>query len=666
MPISVAEGNRREREALAIRDEKGKIIDYKSPQPAGTDATKFFDSLSFKGKEALINNDYARSTFQYGIKFNGLDWALNNVVDVIYNSPPTNSDPYADSKKYYNQGSGSFTDFLKLAAPILLPGLAPGLGASIGSALGATGSTAAALGNAVIGGTLAEATGGDFLKGAATSGITSLLQTDVAPSVAESVGGGTLGNVVSGALTGGVTSALKGGDLLSGAISGGIGGLNAPLSETDASFMAADAAQLAAQGLSESQISDTLSAGYASTTAADLAASLAVGPTKPSAAKIEKELDKLSETVGLIPVETTDPELVAADALGIAEAASRDNEFATLDNELLDTTADAEFLAADAAQLAEQGLETDQISDTLSSGYASTEAADLAAELAVSNTPVDAITESLVELSKQTDLNFDPVVQDDAEFLAADAKQLAEQGLETEQISKTLSSGYASTEAADLAAELATSGASLEDITDNLVELSKTTGLEPVNITEEAFQAADDQAISDALANSSNLDNELLKGGVDIGAIEQNLTASGVDPLVAADVANEVALNPNISVGDLSNYIEDFYGKTIYDVPNLEFDPTEPPDTRPEGEILVDTTKEAITPTPVVTTPSVSTGAPTGVRTGGLFSQPTTTVIAPQDPYNFGANIAFGNTYQNPFARERSERQSLIAGLFNL
>jgi fatty acid-binding protein DegV len=664
MPISPAKAHKNKIDALAIKNDKGVIVDYKNPFPAGSDKAKFVDALSVNGKKMLYENQYAFETFGYAVSAEGLEKALEKVDVIVSLHPPQNTDPYADAKKYYNQGNGSFSDFLKLAVPMLLPAIAPALGASIGSALGATGSTAAALGNAVIGGTLAEATGGDFLKGAATSGITSLLQTDLTPAVAESVGGGTVGNVVSGALTGGVTSALKGGDLLSGAISGGIGGLTEPLSETDASFMAADAAQLAKQGLSESQISETLSSGYASTTAADLAASLAVGNN--TAAKIEKELDKLSETVGLTPVETTDPELVAADALGIAEAASRDNEFATLDNELLDTTADAEFLAADAEQLAEQGLETDQISETLSSGYASTEAADLAAELAVSNTSVDAITESLIELSKQTDLSFDPVIQDDAEFLAADAEQLAKQGLETEQISDTLSSGYASTTAADTAAELATSGASIEDITDSLVELSKTTGLEPVNITEEAFQAADDQAISDAVANSSNLDNELLKGGVDIGAIEQNLTASGVDPLVAADVANEVALNPNISVDDLSNYIEDFYGKTVYDVPNLEFDPTEPPDTRPEGEILVDTTKEAITPEPVITTPSVSTGAPTGIRASGLFSQPTMPVTAPEDPYNFGANIAFGNTYQNPFARERSERQSLIAGLFNL
>ena len=547
-----SQAHQKQIESLAIRNNEGQIVDYKNPFPEGSDKAKFVDALSVDGKKMLFNNQYAFETFGWAVSAEGLEKALDKVDDIVSLRPPKNTDPYADAKKYYNT-EGSFKDFLLGAATLALPTLAPVLGSSIGTALGATGSTAAALGNALVGGTLAEAGGGDFLKGAATSGLQSYLKTDVAPAVSKSVGGGTLGNVASGALTGGVTSALKGGDVLTGAVTGGVSGFIKPLSETDASFMAADAKQLAEQGLSESQISDTLSAGYASTTAADLAASLAVGPTRPSASKIEKELDKLSETVGLTPVETTDPEFVAADALGIAEAASRDNNFAPLDNELLDTTADAEFLAADAKQLADQGLSENQISDTLSSGYADTTEADLAASLATNDLSIKEITNSL-------------------------------------------------------------------------------------------------------------LNNEAPKGGVDIGAIEQNLTASGVDPLVAADVANEVALNPTISVDDLSKYTKDFYGNTLYDVEDLNFDPTEPPDTRPKGEILVDTTKAAVTNTPTETSIPTLTPTPAATPPSGLFSQPNTS----SDPFNFGANIAFGSSYQNPFARDRAERQSLISGLFNL
>jgi hypothetical protein len=542
-----SQAHQKQIESLAIRNNEGQIVDYKNPFPEGSDKAKFVDALSVDGKKMLFNNQYAFDTFGWAVSAEGLEKALDKVDDIVSLRPPTNTDPYADAKKYYNT-EGSFKDFLLGAATLALPTLAPVLGSSIGTALGATGSTAAALGNALVGGTLAEAGGGDFLKGAATSGLQSYLKTDVAPAVSKSVGGGTLGNVASGALTGGVTSALKGGDVLTGAVTGGVSGFTKPLSETDASFMAADAKQLAEQGLSESQISDTLSAGYASTTAADFAANLATNKTPVD--KIEKELDNLSKTVGLTPVETTDPELVAADALGITEAAARDNNFADTE---LDNKADADFLAAD-------------------------------------------------------------------------AKQLAEQGLGTEQISNTLSAGYANTVAADLAADLATNDLSVEDITNSL------------------------------------LNNELLKGGVDIGAIEQNLTASGVDPLVAADVANEVALNPTISVDDLSKYTKDFYGDTLYDVEDLNFDPTEPPDTRPEGEILVDTTKSAVTNTPTKTSIPTLTPTPAATPPSGLFSQPNTS----SDPFNFGANIAFGSSYQNPFARDRAERQSLISGLFNL
>jgi orotate phosphoribosyltransferase-like protein len=617
-----SQAHQKQIESLAIRNNEGQIVDYKNPFPEGSDKAKFVDALSVDGKKMLFNNQYAFETFGWAVSAEGLEKALDKVDDIVSLRPPKNTDPYADAKKYYNT-EGSFKDFLLGAATLALPTLAPVLGSSIGTALGATGSTAAALGNALVGGTLAEAGGGDFLKGAATSGLQSYLKTDVAPAVSKSVGGGTLGNVASGALTGGVTSALKGGDVLTGAVTGGVSGFIKPLSETDASFMAADAKQLAEQGLSESQISDTLSAGYASTTAADLAASLAVGPTRPSASKIEKELDKLSETVGLTPVETTDPEFVAADALGIAEAASRDNNFAPLDNELLDTTADAEFLAADAKQLADQGLSENQISDTLSSGYADTTGADLAASLATNDLSIEEITNSLLE-NELLKSNLD--IEADAEFLAADAKQLADQGLSKDQISNTLSSGYADTTEADLAASLATNDLSIKEITNSL------------------------------------LNNEAPKGGVDIGAIEQNLTASGVDPLVAADVANEVALNPTISVDDLSKYTKDFYGNTLYDVEDLNFDPTEPPDTRPKGEILVDTTKAAVTNTPTETSIPTLTPTPAATPPSGLFSQPNTS----SDPFNFGANIAFGSSYQNPFARDRAERQSLISGLFNL
>jgi len=113
--------------------------------------------------------------------------------------------------------------------PVALAGLAlsvaaPGLGTAIGSALGAgTGAAATALGNAVIGGTLSEAQGGDFLKGALTAGAGSALGGIIRPELVDLTGS----NAIASGLTSGAISELSGGDFLQGAIQGGIsGGIN--------------------------------------------------------------------------------------------------------------------------------------------------------------------------------------------------------------------------------------------------------------------------------------------------------------------------------------------------------------------------------------------------------------------------------------------------------
>lgn len=131
---------------------------------------------------------------------------------------------------YFIPSWGSTSD-LSTVAPLVglglmfVPGL-QGVGASIGTALGASGTAAAALGNAIIQGTLAEATGGDFLKGAAAGAIGSYVP-GVQSEIAGALGGGAAANVAAGALTGGAMSELTGGDFAKGALIGGIGsGIN--------------------------------------------------------------------------------------------------------------------------------------------------------------------------------------------------------------------------------------------------------------------------------------------------------------------------------------------------------------------------------------------------------------------------------------------------------
>lgn len=108
-------------------------------------------------------------------------------------------------------------------ATVALSVAAPGVGTAIGSALGASGAAATAIGNAVIGGTLAEASGGDFAKGALTAGAGSLLGTTVAPSISNAIGG-TAGQIIAPALTSGAMAELTGGDFTDAAIAGAVGG----------------------------------------------------------------------------------------------------------------------------------------------------------------------------------------------------------------------------------------------------------------------------------------------------------------------------------------------------------------------------------------------------------------------------------------------------------
>lgn len=107
-------------------------------------------------------------------------------------------------------------------ATVALAVAAPGLGTAIGSALGATGAASTVVGNAVLGGALSSASGGNFGEGALTGGVGSLVGTYANPAISEALGGGTVGNVGASALTGGTLSELRGGDFSQGALSSGL------------------------------------------------------------------------------------------------------------------------------------------------------------------------------------------------------------------------------------------------------------------------------------------------------------------------------------------------------------------------------------------------------------------------------------------------------------
>lgn len=152
--------------------------------------------------------------------------------------------------------------------------------------------------------------------------------------------------------------------------------------------------------------------------------------------------------------------------------------------------------------------------------------------------------------------------QTDASFLAADAAQLAASGLSEAQIAQVLgASGYASGPAASLAASMAVNGLDVNMMTQQLQNLSTNTGLMSQTGSSADFLAADALQLRGQLGNN-------------FAAIEQNLIASGVDPLIAADVSQQLAFNPNLTQTDLAANLANSFGNNIYDVNMAQTYPT--------------------------------------------------------------------------------------------
>lgn len=233
---------------------------------------------------------------------------------------------------YYSDGSvtaaksgSGLTGFLEEAVPELaikagltIAGANPNITSVLGQTLAPSLSAATqqAIGTGLVKGVGSELSGGDFLTGALTGG----LSTPISSSIAEAVGGGMLGSALGQGVTSAAQAALTGGDVGQSLLMGGIqgaAGYNEPTPiDTDGSFIANDAAQLAAQGLSEQQIADTLNQ-YVSTPAANLAASMAVNAV--DIPTMGTQLDNLSSNVGLFNNPISDSEMIAADALQLAE-----------------------------------------------------------------------------------------------------------------------------------------------------------------------------------------------------------------------------------------------------------------------------------------------------------------------------------------------------------
>jgi hypothetical protein len=124
----------------------------------------------------------------------------------------------------------AFKKVFKAVAPVLpivLSIMAPGLGTAIGTALGATGTAASMLGSAAIGGLSSAAAGGNALKGAIGGALGAGAGGALGSAIGDATGmtlSNTAQNVIGSSLIGGAQSAASGGDFLTGAVQGGIGG----------------------------------------------------------------------------------------------------------------------------------------------------------------------------------------------------------------------------------------------------------------------------------------------------------------------------------------------------------------------------------------------------------------------------------------------------------
>ena len=187
---------------------------------------------------AYLGNNSA--TQQIVSKLSTLGESKEDIIKLYeqaYSERSANPNAYTktDSQLYRERHDANKSGLMGKITPVVAIGLslfAPGIGSAIGTALGFTGTAAAAVGSAILQGTLAEAQGGDFLdgaiKGAVTAGLAPAIANTVGQSVANIVADSAIKNVIVNAVassaSSAVTAALTGGDVGNAALTGALAG----------------------------------------------------------------------------------------------------------------------------------------------------------------------------------------------------------------------------------------------------------------------------------------------------------------------------------------------------------------------------------------------------------------------------------------------------------
>ena len=196
----------------------------RTPTGHGTYSTKTYTSAKAKvgTTRTLINKDTGEKVVQgkysgnlgYGKESDdpreGLRWGNTTSVEGMadYMIAFDANDQAIIYPKYEDTKSG-FVAPLLTAAAIATTFVAPGAGAAIGKAVGLSGKMAATFGNALVGGTISKASGGDFFKGALLASIPSVVSNIVPTDTINNISQAT--NISTKTLTKGFESTVANG-----------------------------------------------------------------------------------------------------------------------------------------------------------------------------------------------------------------------------------------------------------------------------------------------------------------------------------------------------------------------------------------------------------------------------------------------------------------------
>lgn len=465
-----------------------------------------------------------------------------------------------------------FKSIVRTIAPVIIPAVAifvPTLIPAIGTALGASAASAGIIGAAALSAGVTLASGGNLkqiLTSAALAGASTYLTPIVgkaltfdgasqlsqimAGSAAVGAGytamrGGTVQQMMAAAATGAASAYL--GNLAKDSVakmnnlmaSGKVSGTITEKGATDATFLAADAANLKAAGLTQTEISKALQATGANPMAADYAA-----------ASVIKGMDTSTIAANLGANSTT--QQIYSGAANTKAIIAGNNA------EMVQRIEDAKLVAQDAAQLRQQGLSQNDIKQNLIASGVNETTANLASQRAFAGSSADTISSEIINQSSY--LGSGKVYTNTTDTIARDLGQ----AMTSEQIKEfkalpfkdLVNSGQLTIDEASVLGQHNLTTQQVTDLTklgytandlDNLIS----SGVTPQTLTNLANTKFPESQINDMLQNGVSA-NDISNASIQVSAgklstdvaeklLNGGLTGQEVAGLASNNKANSVA-----------------------------------------------------------------------------------------------------------------------------